>query len=122
MYCSKCGAQIPDGSAFCGLCGAPLNVVDVPPTAVPTPGPAPTGESSRSALAYFLFAFFFGAFGVHNFYIGKTTLAVVQLVVSLVGILLVGIPTAIIAIWALIEGILGLTGKATDAEGLPLAK
>ena len=24
MFCSKCGAQMPDGSAFCEKCGAPL--------------------------------------------------------------------------------------------------
>ena len=24
MFCPNCGAQIPDGSAFCGTCGAPL--------------------------------------------------------------------------------------------------
>ena len=22
MFCSKCGAQLPDGSAFCNRCGA----------------------------------------------------------------------------------------------------
>jgi uncharacterized PurR-regulated membrane protein YhhQ (DUF165 family) len=25
MYCSKCGAQIPDDSAFCGSCGTPVS-------------------------------------------------------------------------------------------------
>ena len=24
MFCPNCGVQIPDGSAFCGTCGAPL--------------------------------------------------------------------------------------------------
>lgn len=36
MYCSKCGAQIPDGSRHCNMCGAaipdPLDVRLVPPT------------------------------------------------------------------------------------------
>lgn len=122
MYCPKCGAQLPDGSAFCNLCGAQLNAVNVPPSAVPYSANAPIGVSSRSAIAYLLFALFLGGFGAHNFYIGKTSLAVIQLVVSVIGLFLAGVPTIGIAIWALVEGILGLTGKVTDAEGLPLAK
>ena len=122
MYCPKCGAQLPDGSAFCNLCGAQLNAVNVPPSAVPYSANAPIGVSSRSAIAYLLFALFLGGFGAHNFYIGKTSLAVIQLVVSVIGLFLAGVPTIGIAIWALVEGILGLTGKITDAEGLPLAK
>ena len=122
MFCPKCGAQLPDGSAFCNLCGAQLNAVNVPPSAVPYSANAPIGVSSRSAIAYLLFALFLGGFGAHNFYIGKTSLAVIQLVVSVIGLFLAGVPTIGIAIWALVEGILGLTGKVTDAEGLPLAK
>lgn len=26
MFCSKCGQQLPDGSAFCSVCGAPQTV------------------------------------------------------------------------------------------------
>lgn len=122
MFCPKCGAQLPDGSAFCNLCGAQLNAVNVPPSAVPYSANAPIGVSSRSAIIFFIFAWFLGAFGAHNFYIGKTSLAVIQLVVSVIGLFLAGVPTIGIAIWALVEGILGLTGKITDAEGLPLAK
>lgn len=34
MYCSKCGAQNPDGSVFCASCGSN--------TAAPAPAPAPS--------------------------------------------------------------------------------
>lgn len=30
MFCGKCGAQNPDGAAFCSKCGAPLTVADAP--------------------------------------------------------------------------------------------
>ena len=123
MFCPKCGAQLPDGSAFCNLCGAQLNAVNVPPSAVPYSANAPIGVSSRSAIAYLLFALFLGGFGAHNFYIGKTGLAVTQLLVAIIGgILLLGIPTIVIAIWVMVEGCMGLAGKVTDADGLPLAK
>lgn len=26
MFCSKCGSEIAEGSAFCGKCGAPMGV------------------------------------------------------------------------------------------------
>lgn len=41
MFCTKCGAQIADGSKFCTGCGAPLN--SIPERVVPDPAPiAPT--------------------------------------------------------------------------------
>lgn len=30
MFCPKCGAQVPDGSPFCGSCGAPLSQQQAP--------------------------------------------------------------------------------------------
>ena len=30
MFCQYCGAQIPDGSAFCSACGAKQQVVQQP--------------------------------------------------------------------------------------------
>ncbi len=51
-----------------------------------------------------------GAFGVHKFIMGYTTEGVIMLVASLVGgFLLCGIPTAIISIIGLVEGIMYLT-------------
>jgi uncharacterized RDD family membrane protein YckC len=45
MYCSKCGATVADGLAFCGACGAPVPgfTAGPPPSAVAsTPGTTPT--------------------------------------------------------------------------------
>ena len=36
MYCKHCGAQLPDGSAFCSACGGQLDAVQ-PEKAVPAP-------------------------------------------------------------------------------------
>ncbi len=31
MFCTKCGAQCPDGANVCGQCGAPLNAAPAQP-------------------------------------------------------------------------------------------
>jgi len=42
MYCSKCGANVADGVAFCGACGAP--VAQPSSVAASVPGAIPTGS------------------------------------------------------------------------------
>lgn len=52
MYCTKCGAQIPDGSMFCTSCGARVDGVEdqAEPVAFPVGG-APVGDpAGRHAL------------------------------------------------------------------------
>lgn len=51
MYCTKCGAQIPDGSMFCTICGARVGVVEdqAEPAAFPVedaPASAPVGQQA----------------------------------------------------------------------------
>lgn len=77
-------------------------------------------RQSKSKLAAGLLAILVGCFGVHNFYLGYTGRAVVQLLLT---VLTFGICAFPVAIWSLIEGILYLTGKSgytTDAWGVPL--
>ena len=35
MFCSKCGAQVPDGAAFCPVCGEVLNAPKEAPVETP---------------------------------------------------------------------------------------
>ena len=50
MYCSKCGANVPEGAAFCSVCGQPTAASGAPPIAAPIsvapPTYAPTAEVS----------------------------------------------------------------------------
>lgn len=51
MYCTKCGAQIPDGSMFCTICGARVGGVEdqAEPAAFPVedaPASAPVGQQA----------------------------------------------------------------------------
>jgi TM2 domain-containing membrane protein YozV len=81
---------------------------------------------AKSKIIAGLLGIFLGAFGAHNFYLGYTQKAVIQLVATIVGILLscIGIGAFIvlgIEIWGLIEGIMILTGNIkTDGKGNPL--
>ena len=63
---------------------------------------------------------FLGAFGIHRFYLGYTTIGVVQLILSvLLGFFTCGISTAIVSLWGFIEGILIICGTVitTDSDG-----
>ena len=72
-----------------------------------------------------LLAFFLGTLGIHNFYLGYKTKAIIQLVVTIVGwitaVFIVGIFLVIgIAIWAFVEFIMILIGKINDSTGAAL--
>ena len=67
----------------------------------------PAGYVQKSRMAAGLLAIMLGVFGIHNFYLGYYSRAVIQLVVSIVGGLLsLGLATFGITIWALAEGVL----------------
>ena len=66
----------------------------------------------KSKTVYVLLALFLGLLGIHNFYVGYTTKAIIQLLVTLLTGWLV-IPLFLIAFWVLIEIV--VTDK--DANG-----
>ncbi len=90
-------------------------------------------ESGKSKVLAGVLAILLGQFGIHNFYLGNTQRAVIQLSVSLgsyilgtllavvcIGFLFYLVPVGI-SIWAIVEGVQILTGKiSTDANGEPL--
>ncbi|WP_296010342.1 zinc ribbon domain-containing protein [uncultured Adlercreutzia sp.] len=84
MFCPKCGNQLPDGSAFCGKCGARL----AGPAAAGSPGierqghgPCPTGPGSPSASPRPAAAA--AAFGLSGVQIAAVVLAAVAAVFAL---------------------------------------
>ena len=141
-YCRNCGQQLPPGAAVCVNCGVTPgtgsrfcqtcgSAVDPLAAVCPHCGSALLGVASpfnpaKSKLVAGLLGIFLGGFGVHNFYLGFTSKAVVQLVLTIVGFFLccfyVGIfLVAGISIWGLVEGIMILTGSIpADAKGIPL--
>lgn len=143
-FCRHCGLQyLTDNAVVCVRCGAPKGAGTnfCPNCCAPTP---PNGVvclkcgialanygtySDKSKIAAGLFGIFFGAFGVHNFYLGYQAKAIIQLVCSIVSILLLclgGFSAFIligIHIWGLIEGIMILSGGINkDGKGKLLVK
>lgn len=104
------------------LCTRKRNVIL---SALRTPGDGGTGnlpelrfsleppKSDKSKLAAGLLGLFLGGYGVHNFYLGNTKRAVIQLLLTIFTCGLAGI-------WGFVEGILILTGASgyqTDSSG-----
>ena len=91
--------------------------------------PMYTGQPKNKIVAAAL-AFFFGAFGVHNFYLGYTKRGAYQLGLAIAGIVLsivvIGIFLAVAAgIWGFVDFIMILIATPDqmyghDANGVPL--
>lgn len=85
--------------------------------------PVPVGTEQRSRIAAGLLGIFFGCLGLHRFYLGSHAVGLIQLCLTLGG-LLIGPPlfccTPIVAIWGFTEGVLCLVGWMTDGDGNPL--
>ena len=91
---------LPAGTAVCPYCGARQYV---------------PGYPQKSKVAAGVLGILLGGFGAHNFYLGYTGKAVLQLVLTLCS-------CGIASLWGFIEGILILTGSiGTDANGVPLS-
>ena len=152
MFCKMCGKEIPEGKELCDECSVKAqNTASTESTTNTTTSENTTAQGqtvnnqnnsnsnaqnatvinnsqinnnpqAKSKLCAGLLGIFLGAFGVHNFYLGFTTKAVVQLLVSLVGGLITcGVATVAIEIWGLVEGIMILCGNVqADANGVPL--
>ncbi|WP_018143410.1 TM2 domain-containing protein [Alloscardovia criceti] len=84
--------------------------------------PLIVGDKNKIVAA--LLAFFLGALGIHNFYLGYTTRGVIQLLMTLVGWIII-FPPFVAAIWAFVEFILILVSSPgsryhKDAKGYEL--
>lgn len=85
---------------------------------------APNGGAyiPKSKMAAGLLGIFLGSLGIHNFYLGNTNRALIQLLVCLIGgTITCGLASIAMWIWGLVEGIQILSGTiTTDAQGHPL--
>ena len=119
-FCPKCGAE--NAVKFCPECCKQLSSkANMCPNCGYSFGSnynQAISNGAKSKVAAALLAFFLGGFGAHNFYLGYTGKAVVQLLLGTVGWLLFFIGPVVVGIWAFVEFILILTGSINkDAHG-----
>jgi len=113
-FCPNCGNPVPPNSTVCLSCG-----VSLLPNATEYP-------NAKSKLTAGLLGVFLGGFGVHNFYLGYTERAFLQIGLTLLGILtfclIIGWFLFLgMYIWGMVEGIMILAGKIDkDSQGYPL--
>lgn len=126
IMCVKCGAPKGQGVNYCQFCGKPVHPESIVCTSCGVALAHPDDPSAKSKIVAGLLGIFLGCFGVHNFYLGFTNKAVLQLVLTIVGLItsciVIGVFVVLgIQIWAIVEGIMILCGKMTvDASGKPL--
>lgn len=75
-----------------------------------------TEINSSKKLVAGLLAFFVGAFGIHKFYLGYNKQGIIMVCCFLFGFILLGFPSVIMAIIALVEAIIYLTKSDADFE------
>ena len=102
MFCRNCGAKIDNEKAVvCVNCGCSIRSSGTD---------APVSKSTKCDTAILL-CVFFGAFGVHRFYLGDTRIGALQLVL---GLLSCG---CISGLWAIYDFVLLLTGNFRTERG-----
>lgn len=127
VMCVKCGVSKGQGNNYCHNCGKPVAPEATVCLNCGVANKPVASSDAKSKMAAGLLGIFLGAFGVHNFYLGYTKKAVVQLVCTIVGLLLscivIGVFVVLgIEIWGLVEGVMILSGKINvDGNGNPLA-
>jgi TM2 domain-containing membrane protein YozV len=92
-YCTACGNQIGDNATSCPKCGEPCN----------RPSNIQYGSKDKTTAA--ILALFLGGLGAHHFYLGKTFIGILYLLLCF---------TFVPALLGLVEGLNYLTmGKNT---------
>lgn len=94
MFCSNCGKEIIEGSAYCKHCGTKIG--------------SPDTQHSVDKTTYLVLAIFCGGLGIHKFYAEHTTSGIFYLLFSW---------TFIPAILALIDFFIACN-KKTDEKGM----
>ena len=136
MFCSKCGAQLNEGSVFCSRCGTRV---------APVVEQVAADVSPKSRLATSLLAWFLGYFGAHRFYTGKIGTAVIMLMMGVLsgacwfggflGVLaedraepifglwlIAGLLYFAVWVWMIIDFIIAVTGNFRDSQGKIIKK
>ena len=115
MNCPYCNNPVPPNVNTCPSCGAQVDMQQQ--TQQQTQQPA---VSTKKRSTYKILAFLLGSLGIHNFYAGRNSIAIVQLAITLGSVFLdvaSNIVPTLVWIWAIVE--IFIVKK--DGKGLPMA-
>lgn len=123
--CASCGGPLQPNATRCFKCGTSFAPVQPPPqqqqyVAPPPPQvvyvqqnvPRPAHISDKTRVAYIVLGLFLGGLGIHNFYAGRTTNGIIQLLITVCTGWLV-FPLFIVGVWVLLE----IITVTTDGSG-----
>ena len=88
MFCSNCGAKLPDGARFCNKCGSSIqqnNSVDNNPIGLNNNINNEEMISDKSQSTTIVLCITLGVFGGHRFYTKKIGTAIAQCALSIIG-------------------------------------
>ena len=105
VNCPQCNAPNDSRNAVCLTCGNMLPNISAPMQPVYVAKP----PGSEKKLAAGLCGIFLGGFGVHKFILGYQNEGIIMVATYVIGLLLCGIPSIVIHIIGIIEGIIYLT-------------
>ena len=76
-------------------------------------------EQNKSRTIALLLVLFLGFFGIHNFYLGRTGIAISQLILGIIGyatvtILIGYLPLIVVAFWSIVDLILIIASPKND--------
>lgn len=98
QFCPCCGNQVPPNAVVCMQCGVDMSQYG-------------STYSGKSKVAAGLLGIFLGCYGVHNFYLGYTKKAIVQLSIILL---------AIVSIFIFAFAVTGMESNISDGGAIAL--
>ena len=114
VVCVSCGVPPKVEKKYCGHCGVPTEANQTLCTkcgvALTTSG---GGNGEKSKIVAGLLGILLGGVGVHKFYIGYTKQGIITAVIWVFGWILIGLPSLVMGVIGIIEGIIYLT-KSDD--------
>lgn len=122
-FCSQCGSSNASAASFCTRCGSPNPLEALQPQQMYYGAPNMAAQGGyqmapyvpKSRVAYIVLGIFLGTLGIHNFYAGRNSSGVAQLLITLLTFWLV-IPVIAVWIWNIIE----LVTVDKDGRGVPM--
>ena len=114
VMCPNCHTQNTSLSASCFKCGAMLPISPMPMQPAPNYGMQQKPAGADKKIAAGIVAILLGGLGIHKFILGYTNEGVIMLVVQIIGWFLCGIPSIVVSVIGIVEGIMYLTKTDED--------